>query len=101
MSLKPSSKEIKNSINNINIIIKNLEQRGITSPKAKEDYFWKNHGDLMNRFPFLVTQLCSGGDMSMLNIMIQELEKIEKGQVSTDDADKEIGQKLVDDYINN
>ncbi len=100
MSSKPTVKEIKNSINDINVIIKNIEQKGIKSAKAKEDYFWKNHGDMMNRFPFLVTQLCSGNDTTMLDLMIQQLEKIEKGKISSDNADKEIGQKLVDSYIN-
>jgi hypothetical protein len=35
----------------------------------------------------------------MLNIMLTQLENIEKGVISQDDADKEIGEKLAEDYL--
>jgi glycerol-3-phosphate dehydrogenase (NAD(P)+) len=65
-----SLEEIKKSISDIKTIIKNIEIKGITTPADKEDYFWNNHPDLMNRFTFLVSQLCSNNDNRMLEIEV-------------------------------
>ncbi len=97
-SSKPTLAEIKKSINTIKIIIKNIESKGIINPSSKEDYFWENHPDMMNRFPFLVSQLCSNNDNKMLDTMLLQLEAIEKG-MSIDEADKQIGEKLADNYL--
>ena len=96
---KPSVFEIKSSIKTIKTIIKNIELKGITKPADKEDYFWKNHPDMMNRFTFLISQLCSNSDNQMLDIMIKQLEEIEKGKISSNDADKKIGEKLATSYL--
>jgi hypothetical protein len=95
-----SLEETKKAINNIKTIIKNIEMRGITTPPAKEDYFWNNHADLMNRYTFLISQLCSNSDSHshMLDIMLSQLEKIEHGK-KLDDADKDIGKILADNYL--
>ena len=95
---KPTLAEIKTSINTIKTIIKNIQLKGINTAAEKEDYFWKNHPDMMNRFTFLISQLCSDINSPMLNIMLNQLEQVEKGQ-SLDDADKQIGQKLASVYL--
>ncbi len=97
-SSKPTLAEIKASINNIKIIIRNIELKGVIRPSDKENYFWENHPDIMNRFPFLVSQLCSNNDNNMLDTMVAQLEKIEKG-MSIDEADKQIGEKLANNYL--
>jgi hypothetical protein len=93
-----SLEETKKAINNIKTIIKNIEMRGITTPSNKEDYFWNNHADLMNRYTFLISQLCSNSDSHMLDIMLSQLEKVEHGK-KLDDADKDIGKILADNYL--
>ena len=98
MSSTPSLEETKKAINNIKTIIKNIEVKGIIRPADKEDYFWNNHSDLMNRYTFLISQLCSNNDNRMLDIMLNQLEKVEKGK-SLDEADKDIGQVLADNYL--
>ena len=98
MSSRPSLEETKKSINNIKIIIKNIEMKGIILPADKEDYFWNNHPDLMNRYTFLISQLCSNNDNRLLDIMLAQLEQVEKG-MTLDDADKKIGEKLADNYL--
>ena len=95
----PSVFEIKSSIKTIKTIIKNIELKGITRPADKENYFWENHPDMMNRFTFLISQLCSNSDNQMLDIMIKQLEEIEKGNVSRNDADEKIGKKLATAYL--
>lgn len=95
---KPTLVEIKSSINKIKTIIKNIELKGITTATDKEDYFWKNHPDMMNRFTFLISQLCSDINSPMLNIMLSQLEQVEKG-MTLDEADKQIGKKLASSYL--
>jgi hypothetical protein len=98
MSSKPTVKEIKSSITTIKTIIKNIESKGIITPTDKENYFWENHPDMMNRFTFLISQLCSNNDNKMLDIMISQLEQVEKG-MTLDEADKQIGEKLASSYL--
>jgi hypothetical protein len=98
MSSTPSLDETKKAINNIKTIIKNIEMKGITRPADKEDYFWNNHPDLMNRFTFLISQLCSNSDNKMLDLMINQLEMIQNGK-SREDADKDIGEVLANNYL--
>ena len=95
---KPKVYEIKAAIKNIKTIIKNIELKGIVKPADKEDYFWKNHLDMMNRFTFLISQLCSSNDNRMLDIMLSQLEQVEKG-MALDEADKKIGEKLANNYL--
>jgi hypothetical protein len=94
----PDVNDIKNTIKNIKTIIQNIELTGITSSSGKEDYFWKNYPDLMNKYTFLISQLCSNTDNSMLDIMIKQLEQVKKGK-KMDDADKEIGETLANNYL--
>ncbi len=95
---RPSVAEIKAAIKNIKTIIKNIEIKGIIRPADKENYFWNNHPDMMNRYTFLISQLCSNTDNKMLEVMISQLEEIEKG-VSQEEADKKIGEKLAKEYL--
>ena len=90
---------LKIIIKEIDNIILNLKKKKITDKKLIEDHFWDKHEDLMNTYPFLVCQIIEGADRSMLNYMLQTIEEIDKGKIDQADADVEIGQKIVDDYI--
>lgn len=98
MNTKPTSKELKKVIDIIKIIIKNIDKKGFITSQ-REDYFWTNHPDIMNKYPFLVSMLLNDSEHPMLNIMLTQLENIEKGIVSQEEADKEIGEKLANDYL--
>jgi hypothetical protein len=91
--------DIKNTINTIKVVIKNLEMKGITSSKAKEDYFWTNYQDITNKYQFLISHLCSNGDNKLLDIMMEQLINVKTGNKTQADADKEIGQILADKYL--
>ncbi len=95
----PYVNAMKETIEKIKLVLFNIEKKGITSQKDKEDYFWKNHGDIMAKYPFLVSMMCSGGDMSMLDMMMYKLTQIQKGELSHDDADKDVGKQLAADYL--
>jgi hypothetical protein len=91
--------DIKKIIDKIKIINHNIELKGITKLNDKENYFWSNHSDIMNKYPFLVHQLCSGSDNSMLDEMLKQIESINKGKTNTKDADVKIGESLADKYL--
>ena len=90
---------IKNIIKKIDSIVLELKNKHITEENKIEDYFWDNHSDIMNDYPFLVCQIIAGSDRKMLDYMIQTLEQIQNGKKDQSNADVEIGQKIVDDYI--
>lgn len=87
--IKKTIDRIKN-INN-KILSKSLEE--------KEEYFFENYPDIMNTYPFLVSQICSGQDLATLDYMLSSLEQIEKGNISKDNMDKIVGERLADEYV--
>lgn len=95
----PKSDNIKKIIKRIDEIVLSLKEKNITEEDKMEDYFWNNHSDIMNTYPFLVCQIISGADREMLNYMLKTLDRVENGEQDQNDADVEIGQKIVDDLI--
>lgn len=92
------SDKIKKVIETIDEVILKLKEKKMTNEQI-EDYFWNKHSEIMNEFPFLVCQIITGSDRRMLDYMLSTLDKIESGNQDKNDADVEIGQKIVDDYI--
>ena len=94
------AENLKKIIEKIDSIILNLKKKKkITDKKLIEDHFWEKHEDLMNDYPFLVCQIIEGADRSMLDYMLRTIDEIDKGKIDQSEADVEIGQKIVDDYI--
>jgi len=96
MSNRASVKELKQIIQQIIEINNSL---GKKTTIQKENYFFDKHPDIMNNYPFLVSQICSGGDLSMLDRMLVDLEQIEKGQRSKEEVDTTLGKDLATKYI--
>ena len=90
---------IKKVIDEIDSIILELKKKKITKEDAIENYFWDNHPKIMNTYPFLVVQIASGTDRTMLDYMLKTLNDIEDGKVEQEQADVDVGQKIVDDLI--
>ena len=96
MSDKPNVKELREVINRIkNINIKIYSK----TLNEKEDYFFKNHYDIMRKYPFLVSQICSGENLDKLEYMLNSLEQVENGNSSKDEMDKIVGERLADEYL--
>ena len=91
-----NSVEMKNTINDIKNIISTLDRKGITD---KENYFWTNHPEIMNKYPFLVTLLLTDSNPPMLDMMIKQLELVETGKLTKEQADTLIGKQLGDKYL--
>jgi hypothetical protein len=96
MSKKPNVKELRKVIDRI----KNINNKIYSKPlDEKEDYFFKNHSDIMNNYPFLVSEICSGRDLDKLEYMLNNLEQVEKGNTTKEEADKIVGERLADEYV--
>jgi hypothetical protein len=91
--------ELKNNIKTIEKIIVTLNKKQIFDLQEREEYFFKNHPDIMERYPFLVSHLCNGGDKEMLNFMLENVVAIDKGVKTSDEADLLVGKKLVNSYV--
>lgn len=96
MSKKPNVNELRKMIDRIKNINNKIYSKTL---EEKEDYFFKHHQDIMNNYPFLVSQICSGDDLDKLEYMLNNLEQIEKGNSSKDEVDKIIGERLADEYV--
>ena len=53
----------------------------------------------MEKYPFLIYQICSGADLTMINHMLNELCKIEKGHKTQEQVDVEMGKMLAEKYV--
>ena len=95
----PNVKELKETVIKIQNIIKVMDKKKITGQNKREEYFWTNHGDMMKRYPFLISHMCSGNNMNILNTMFRHLEEIEQGEITQHDADVIVGQKLANEYL--
>ena len=91
--------KLKEIIVEIKNIIKILENKNINVLKDREDYFWDNHYDIMNKYPFLVSQLCSGADNEMLNFMLTKIDEMDKTATNNKKMDEIVGQKIVDKFV--
>ena len=96
---QPSVNELRTTVSKIKVIIKELDCKQIFGSEKREDYFYKYHSDIMNMYPFLVTQLSSGEDTHLLDTMLEQLEQIEKGKKTNEEAEILIGKELADNYM--
>ena len=93
------SKELENKIFIIKEIIENVKKtHNLTKQEDIENYFWENHKNMMDTYPFLISHLASKKDNSMLDHMLQQLKLIEAGH-SKDEIEKNLGEKLAEKYI--
>jgi serine/threonine protein kinase len=96
MSYKPNVEEMKETIERIKKINMKLSHMNLTE---KENHFFDNYPNIMEKYPFLVSTICSGGDLTMLDYMLSSLEQVEKGNTSQEDMEKIVGERLADDYV--
>lgn len=89
---------IKQKIVEIKKIIKNLKSKKMSDTEM-ENYFFDNHSDIMDNYPFLVSTLIKNENREMLDFMLENLRLMDNGTKSAHEADVDIGQKIVDDII--
>lgn len=95
-----SVSELRTIIANIKTIILDLDKRQIFGQERRENYFFKYHESIMNEYPFLVSQLCSGSDNGMLEIMLRHKEEMDSGEKTSQEVDEIVGEKLSTSFLN-
>lgn len=70
------------------------------TPKDKEKIFRKRHPEFAERYSALFEMVCSPSpDMQKLLYMLELREKVMTQERTIDDASKEVGQTLFDEYV--
>jgi pyrroloquinoline quinone (PQQ) biosynthesis protein C len=89
---------LKNVVNEIETIINKLKNKKMSKQEI-ENYFWNNKKDIMDNYPFLVTNMIETDNRDMLNYMLENIRLMDNGIKTQNEADVDIGQKIVDDYV--
>jgi hypothetical protein len=99
-----SVKVLREKIEEIKGILKEIEEFDMSMDDVL-DYFHDNHLNLLKDFPFLIKQLHSKEDNTMLEVMLKTLEEQEQEQEngktnkSKKEIDTDIGDILANVYL--
>lgn len=96
---KPSVNKLREIICQIKVIIMDLNKQKIYELDKRENYFFTHFPDIMNQYPFLVSQLCSGTDTSMLDTMLSHIEQMETGKKTENEVDVIVGEELASAFL--
>jgi hypothetical protein len=89
---------LREKIEEIKVILKEIEEFDMNLDDTL-DYFHDNHLELLKDFPFLIKQLHSNDDNTMLEVMLKTLEEKGKTNKSKKEMDKEMGDVLANVYL--
>ena len=90
---------IKENIIKINELIKNMKDNGNSNIFEHELEILKTYPEFYQSYTYLVKKICKGGDLSMLDTMFSNLEKVESGESSLASVELNLGNKLAAQYL--
>ena len=64
-----------------------------------EMFFIENDSKFYEQYPYLVKKIIKGGDMSFLNIMLENLQKVEEGEQTLASTELKLGEDLAQQYL--
>jgi hypothetical protein len=64
-----------------------------------EMFFMENDSDFYEKYPYLIKKLIKGGSLEFLEIMLENIEKIEKGEQTQSDTEKKLGEDLANQFL--
>ena len=64
-----------------------------------EMFFFENDEKFYEEYPYLVKKLIKGGNMDFLDVMLNNLEKIENGDQSLASTELKLGEELASKYL--
>jgi len=92
-------KELQDVIKNVEKIIRVLDKKQIFGQEERENYFFEHHNDIMGKYPFLISHLCSNTNNDMLDIMLRHIEEVEIGEKTKEEAELIVREKLAANFI--
>jgi hypothetical protein len=90
---------VRNSINNILKHIEYLISNGNTDSFDIELNIMEKYPEFYEKHPFLVKKMCKQEDLSILNVMLNELENIEKGNKTLSGVELKLGEELANTFL--
>jgi len=90
---------IKENIIKINLLIKNMIDNGNSNTFEHELEVLNTYPEFYESYPYLVKKVCKGDDLSMLDTMFTNLEKVESGEKSLAAVELNLGNKLAAQYL--
>jgi hypothetical protein len=90
---------VKENINKINDLINNMKEKGNHKILDHELEVMDKYPEFYQSYPFLVKKVCKGDDLSMLETMFNNLEKVESGDNSLASVELKLGQNLASKYL--
>ena len=64
-----------------------------------EMFFIENDSKFYEQYPYLVKKIIKGGDMSFLNIMLENLQKVEEGEQTLASTELKLGEDLAQQFL--
>ena len=64
-----------------------------------EMFFIENDSKFYEQYPYLVKKLIKGGDMDFLNVMLENLKRVENGDQTLASTELKLGNELAEKYL--
>jgi len=91
-------KELKVKIDEVSTKISELVKENKTNVEI-EMFFLENDSDFYERYPYLIKKLIKGGSLEFLDVMLQNLEKVENSEQTKASVELKLGEELAQKYL--
>ena len=95
---KLNVQEIKNKIKFIQEKISDLIKENKNTVEI-EMYFLENDSEFYEKYPYLIKKLIKGGSLEFLDVMLNNLEKVENGEQTMASTELKLGESLANQYL--
>lgn len=87
---------LKKNISSVQKIMDSLKNK---TPLEKEMEVMTKKPEFYDKHPFLIKRMSRGEDMEMINVMLQSIEKVNKGESSFTQTETELGEELAKKFL--
>ena len=98
MSSKLKAADLKVKIKEVQKKISEMVSQKKTEVEI-EMFFIENDSEFYEEYPYLVKKLIKGGDMDFLNVMLENLQRVEEGEQSLASTELKLGNELAEKYL--
>lgn len=95
---KLNVQEMKNKIKVIQEKISELVKENKNQVDI-EMYFLENDSEFYERYPYLIKKLIKGGSLEFLDVMLDNLEKVENGEQTMASTELKLGENLANKFL--
>ena len=92
------SKEMREKISYIQTKILELSAQNKNNTDI-EIFFMENDSEFYEKYPYLIKKLVKGGSLEFLEIMLENIEKIENGEQTQAATELKLGEDLANQFL--